>query len=339
MQPATVRFPSLVRGTLLERHKRFLARVRLEDGSEVTASVLNPGRMTGGSSGEAERGYAVPNRSVVYLIPVRPEPRIKHPYRWVLSTEPCTGALVCVHTLVANQVIREALETRSAYLMEAIGEALADDHAQPITFNKIEREKRFAQAPMNGKRGKRHPSIHGINARTVLPSSRCDFCLDESIFIEVKSVTMRGSVEGLVLFPDAVSSRATRHLHELAVVAQERTRLESVDGSAGHEALVIFVVQRSDRPRALCPAEQIDPAFALAMRHAARCGVRFLCHWLCPSLCSPDATNSSLTGEFAWVPVLGPEKQPPGCVSPRRSIPVFLSQEAAVQYLESTPGE
>ncbi|KAK4532818.1 hypothetical protein CCYA_CCYA14G3675 [Cyanidiococcus yangmingshanensis] len=334
-----MRFPSLVRGTLLERYKRFLARVCLDDGTQVTASVLNPGRMTGGDDGELERGYAVPNRSIVYLVAVRLEARTKHPYRWVLATEPWTGALVCVHTLVANQVIREALETRSAHLMEAIGEALANDETsdtiEPMTYCTLERERRFPLSSTNGKRSRQRAASNGTQSHAIRPSSRCDFCLDQRVFIEVKSVTMCGSRQGLVLFPDAVSSRATRHLHDLAAIAQERTPSETALGRQQRQALVIFVVQRSDPPQALSPAETIDPAFAMAMRHAARFGVRFLCHWLRPSIRAVDATQSSWAGELSWTPVLGPETKPPGCVSPRRSIPVFLSQEAAAQYLQS----
>ncbi len=64
-------------------------------------------------------------------------------------------------------------------------------------------------------------------------------------------------------FPDSVSARATKHLHELA---QETAR--------GKRAAVLFVLQRPDG-KALRPSRVHDPAFADAARDAAEAGVRF----------------------------------------------------------------
>lgn len=64
-------------------------------------------------------------------------------------------------------------------------------------------------------------------------------------------------------FPDSVSARATKHLHELA---QETAR--------GKRATVLFVLQRTDG-KALRPSRVHDPAFADAARDAAEAGVRF----------------------------------------------------------------
>jgi len=341
---------ALLRGVLLERYKRFLARVRLDDGTEVTASVLNPGRMTGGDEGAPAKGYAVPNESAVYLAAVDRGAKAKHPFRWIIATEPSTGALVCVHTLAANRLIGEALESRAPCLMEAIGEALSDVEAgdnamEPravprFHFHEVERETSLPRQDPDTERRRREnapPDTGAWQASTTKTrkTSRCDFCLDHRIFIEVKSVTMRGSAEGLVLFPDAVSDRASRHLQELASIARGSAKYPRARPEMPVQALVIFVVQRSDPPRALCPAESIDPAFAVAMRHAACCGVRFLCLWVKPSVTREEAVPFRWTVEWSWMPAQGPAEPPPGCVSASRSIPVFLSQEAAMEYVRN----
>jgi sugar fermentation stimulation protein A len=93
--------------------------------------------------------------------------------------------------------------------------------------------------------------------------SRFDFLLgrgERRMLLEVKSVTL---VEGKrALFPDAVTARGARHVSELA-----RARAD------GHEAAVLFVVQRRDA-RSVTAARSIDPKFADALSKAAASGVR-----------------------------------------------------------------
>ncbi|MFZ9887230.1 MAG: DNA/RNA nuclease SfsA [Myxococcota bacterium] len=95
--------------------------------------------------------------------------------------------------------------------------------------------------------------------------SRIDLLLEGHVagrprcFVEVKNVTLR---EGAVaLFPDAVSTRGTKHLHELARQVQ-----------LGDAAAMVYVVQRTDCT-AMAPAGHIDPAYAAALREAASRGV------------------------------------------------------------------
>jgi len=64
-------------------------------------------------------------------------------------------------------------------------------------------------------------------------------------------------------FPDSVSARAAKHLHELAR-----------EVGAGRRASVLFVLQRTDGV-ALRPSRVHDPDFADAALHAAKAGVRF----------------------------------------------------------------
>lgn len=70
----------------------------------------------------------------------------------------------------------------------------------------------------------------------------------------------------MALFPDAVTLRGTKHMAELALLAQ-----------AGIRAVVMFVAQRNDC-NFFAPAQHIDPLFAAALRDAVSKGVEALCY-------------------------------------------------------------
>lgn len=97
-------------------------------------------------------------------------------------------------------------------------------------------------------------------------NSRIDFLVTHSDgsleYIEVKNVHYQD--QGVAMFPDSHSVRATKHLHELIEVIRQ-----------GHKATVIFIVQRSDC-RSWAPASHIDPDFGKALNEAYRAGVRLL---------------------------------------------------------------
>lgn len=101
----------------------------------------------------------------------------------------------------------------------------------------------------------------------VSEKSRLDFRLDTAqgtIYLEVKNCSL--AEQGVALFPDAVTSRGTKHLHELAHLT-----------SAGFGAAVLFCIQRSDAQRCRAAAH-IDPTYAETVRWAAGQGVRFLAY-------------------------------------------------------------
>jgi sugar fermentation stimulation protein A len=94
-----VRFPSrLIRGTLLQRYKRFLADVRLESGEIVTAHCTNTGSMLGCS----EPG------SAVYLSQ-SPNKGRKLAFTWEMIQIDRTW--VGINTLHPNRLVAEAIET------------------------------------------------------------------------------------------------------------------------------------------------------------------------------------------------------------------------------------
>lgn len=99
--------------------------------------------------------------------------------------------------------------------------------------------------------------------------SRVDFLLERALrpdlYVEVKSVTLmrRG---GLAEFPDSVTARGLKHLQELSDMVQN-----------GHEAVLFFLVQRTDAD-CVSVASDIDAAYAEGMRRAREAGVNVLAY-------------------------------------------------------------
>lgn len=100
-------------------------------------------------------------------------------------------------------------------------------------------------------------------------NSRIDFLLREpglrDAYVEVKSVTLCRQ-PGLAEFPDSVTKRGTKHLGELAAMAQD-----------GHRAVMLYLVQRTDCDR-FDLARDIDPAYAAGFDAARAHGVETLCY-------------------------------------------------------------
>ncbi len=112
---------------------------------------------------------------------------------------------------------------------------------------------------------------HIVKREVKAGESRLDFMLTTADnktqhFVEVKSVTL-GPLElsspekGKGFFPDAVSTRAIKHLHELEQLV-----------SQGHQASLIFCVQHSGINE-VHPARHIYAEYAPALQHAVDSGV------------------------------------------------------------------
>jgi sugar fermentation stimulation protein A len=99
--------------------------------------------------------------------------------------------------------------------------------------------------------------------------SRIDFRLDYpqgSAFVEVKSVTLGFADNRVAAFPDARTERGSKHLRELASLAR-----------AGTRAVQLYCVNLTEVD-AVRPAEEIDPAYAAALREAVSAGVEVLAY-------------------------------------------------------------
>ena len=150
-------------------------------------------------------------------------------YAWTLEMVQANNVWIGVNTAMTNKIVREALENGTI-----------DD------FGRIE----AVQSEVK------------VSAR-----SRLDFLVQTAtgpVYIEVKNCSL---VEGnKAIFPDAVTSRGTKHLQEL-----DRLRREGV------QAAVLFCIQRAD---GICfrPAHEIDPVYAATMYEVLKNGVHVLAY-------------------------------------------------------------
>ncbi len=96
-------------------------------------------------------------------------------------------------------------------------------------------------------------------------NSRIDILLEnenEKCYVEVKSVSLR--IDDYLAFPDAVTSRGTKHLNELAQMVKD-----------GHRAVMLYVIQRDDNlPFRL--ANEIDKKYSEVFKEVTKNGVEVL---------------------------------------------------------------
>ncbi len=92
--------------------------------------------------------------------------------------------------------------------------------------------------------------------------TRLDACLlndSRQRYIEIKNVTL--AREGVAQFPDAETIRGQKHLKELMALV-----------AAGHEAEIVFTIQRNDC-HSFSPAHDLDPEYARLLLEAYKKGV------------------------------------------------------------------
>ncbi len=87
----------LQKATLIQRYKRFLADVTLQDKGSTTMHVANTGAMSGCADKNDIVWYSTSDNK-----------KRKYPFSWELTEKP-NGDLICVNTIRANQLVEEAL--------------------------------------------------------------------------------------------------------------------------------------------------------------------------------------------------------------------------------------
>ncbi|WP_120634704.1 DNA/RNA nuclease SfsA [Ruegeria sp. EL01] len=156
------------------------------------------------------------------------DPKKKLKYGWRLVDHE-NGHFTGVDTSVPNKALRAALE--------------AGEIAELAAYQTVRPEVKYGE------------------------NSRIDFLLTQpglpDAYVEVKSVTLSRQ-PGLAEFPDSVTARGTKHLGELAAMAQQ-----------GHRAIMLYLVQRTGCDRFALAAD-IDPTYAAAFEVTQAQGVERL---------------------------------------------------------------
>lgn len=159
------------------------------------------------------------------------DPKRKLKATWELVETP-HGRIACINTGRANRLIEEALT--AGVITELAG------------FTKLRREVKYGEE-----------------------NSRADFCLmfgEQSVFVEVKSVTLGFPNTDTAAFPDAVTTRGAKHLRELTALAH-----------SGQRAVLIYCVNLTGIT-AVRAAQEIDPEYAAALAEAKAAGVEVLAY-------------------------------------------------------------
>ena len=139
-------------------------------------------------------------------------------------------SLVGINTLLTNKLVLEALKLKKIKSL--------------IKFDNIKTEVKFSN------------------------STRFDFLISnskEKCFLEVKNVTLLRNKK-IAEFPDAITSRGTKHLTEL-INAKKK----------GFHSYILYLIQRHDC-KAFKIAEDIDINYKIAFDKAIKAGVKILCY-------------------------------------------------------------
>ena len=154
----------------------------------------------------------------------------KRKLKYTLEIIEIKKKMVGVNTLLTNKIVLEALKQKKIKSLEH--------------YNNINTEVKFTD------------------------KTRFDFLIssnNKKCFLEIKNVTLSRK-EKIAEFPDAITSRGTKHLREL-ISAKKK----------GYESCILYLIQRDD-----CNyfriAKDIDKNYMLAFNDALKSGVKILCY-------------------------------------------------------------
>lgn len=215
--------PALEKATLLKRYRRFLTDVETDNGEIITIHCPNTGSML---------NCLLPNSEAWYQPSTDPNRKTKG--TWVIATTPF-NRIANVNTHLANALVEEAIENGTI------------DLGRP--YSKLQREVKY------GSENSR------IDLR-LTHQNNDEEMPDSYTYIEVKSVTLGFADSDIAAFPDAITTRGTKHLRELTELAQN-----------GIHAVLLYCVNL-EGITAVRPADEIDPEYGKALRLAVQSGVK-----------------------------------------------------------------
>ena len=173
----------------------------------------------------------------------------KRKLKYTLELTKMGENLICTNTGVANKIAIEAIENK--VIKELQG------------YSSLKPEQKYGQ------------------------NSRIDILLEnenQKCYVEVKSVSLR--IDDYLAFPDAVTSRGTKHLNELAQMVKD-----------GHRAVMLYVIQRDDDlPFRL--ANEIDKKYCEAFKEVTKNGVEILVYQSCINLEEISIKKASIIASF-----------------------------------------
>lgn len=151
----------------------------------------------------------------------------KRKLKYTLELTKMKENLICTNTGVANKIAIEAINNGTIKELQG--------------YTSLKPEQKY-----------------GVN-------SRIDILLEkenEKCYVEVKSVSLK--IENTLAFPDAITARGTKHLHELIQMKKE-----------GHRAVMLYVIQRDDKLD-FTIAKEIDKKYYETLIFAQKEGVEIL---------------------------------------------------------------
>ncbi|WP_044418351.1 DNA/RNA nuclease SfsA [Halarcobacter anaerophilus] len=151
----------------------------------------------------------------------------KRKLKYTLELTKMNENLICTNTTVANKIAIEAIKNGTIKELQ--------------NYTSLKPEQKYGK------------------------NSRIDILLEnenKKCYVEIKSVTLK--IDEMLAFPDAVTSRGTKHLIELSDMVKE-----------GHRAVMLYVIQRTDQlPFRL--AEEIDKKYAQTFKEVTKNAVEVL---------------------------------------------------------------